>query len=84
MVGNPGLPRQAHPSARVDAPVTAFPGDDEPRLSATLTLLNSEARPSHFMASELVFPLQPQRDSNPCRHLERAIRPVHQMRLSYV
>jgi len=59
VVGNPGLPRQAHPSARVDAPVTAFPGDDEPRLSATLTLLNSEARPSHFMPLSWSFLCSP-------------------------
>jgi hypothetical protein len=26
-----------------------------------------------FDALELVFPLQPQRDSNPCRHLERVV-----------
>ena len=26
-----------------------------------------------FIASDLVFSLQPQRDSNPCRHLERVV-----------
>ena len=33
---------------------------------------------------DLVFPLQPQRDSNPCRHLESANQGVHWIRSMHV
>ena len=77
---DPELPRALLPVG-ASSPACSLPSslsilvlsDYRNRWTKGWTTTFGESGPRPFSASELVFLLQPQRDSNPCRHLERVV-----------